>query len=35
MDNVDNEFILRIQDKGERFIFVDKITDKDKVNRKI
>ena len=35
MDNVDNEFILRIPDKGKRFIFVDKIMDKDKANRKI
>ena len=28
MNNTDNEFLLRIQDKGNRFIFVDKETDK-------
>ena len=30
MNNADKEFILRIQDKGNRFIFVDKKTDKKK-----
>ena len=28
MNNADNEFIFRIQGKGNRFIFVDKKTDK-------
>ena len=28
MNNTDNEFLLRVQDKGNRFIFVDKKTDK-------
>ena len=33
MNNADKEFILRIQDKGNRFIFVDKKTDKKKANK--
>ena len=35
MNNTDNEFLLRIQDKGNRFIFVDKKTDKEKANEQI
>ena len=35
MNNLDNEFILRIEDKGNRFIFVDKKTDNEKANEKI
>ena len=30
MSNGDNEFILRIQDKGNQFIFVDMKMDKEK-----
>ena len=32
MNNTDNEFFLRIHDKDNRFIFVDKKTDKEKAN---
>ena len=32
MDNADNEFILRIQVKGNRSIYVDKKTEKEKGN---
>ena len=35
MNNTDNQFLLRIQDKGYRFIFVDKTTDKEKANEQI
>ena len=35
MNNTDNQFLLRIQNKGYRFIFVDKKTDKEKVNEQI
>ena len=35
MNNTDNEFFLRIQDKGNRFLFVDKKTDKEKTNEQI
>ena len=32
MNNTDNEYLLRNQDRGNRFIFVDKKTDKKKAN---
>ena len=32
MDNADNEFFLRIHYKGNRFIFVDEKTNKEKTN---
>ena len=35
MSDGDNEFILRIQDKGNRFIFVDMKMDKEKSNEQI
>ena len=35
MNNTDNEFLLRIQDKGNRFLFVDKKMDKEKTNEQI
>ena len=35
MDNADNEFFLRIHYKGNRFIFVDKKTNKEKTNEQI
>ena len=35
MNNTHNEFLLRIQDKGNRFIFVDKKTHKEKANEQI
>ena len=36
MSNTDNEFFLRIQDKGcNRFTFVDKKTDTQKANEQI
>ena len=34
-NNTDNEFFLRIQEKGNRFIFVDGKTDKEKANEQI
>ena len=35
MNNTHNEFLLRIQDKGNRFIFVDKKTHKENANEQI
>ena len=35
MNNTDNEFILRIPDKGNWLIFVDKKTDQEKANEQI
>ena len=35
MNSTDNDFLLRIQDKVNRFIFVDKKTDKEKANEQI
>ena len=32
MSNTDNGFLLRIQDKGNRFTFADKKMDKEKAN---
>ena len=32
MNSTDNDFLLKIQDKVNRFIFVDKKTDKEKAN---
>ena len=34
-NNTDNEFFLRIQEKGNRFIFVDGKADKEKANEQI
>ena len=34
-NNTDNDFFLRIQEKGNRFIFVDGKTDKAKANEQI
>ena len=35
MNNTDNKFILRIQNKGNRFIFVDKKTERVNANEQI
>ena len=35
MNNADNEFILRIQDKRNSFAFIDKKTDTKKTNEQI
>ena len=35
MNNTYNGFFLRIKDKGNRFIFVDKKTGKEKANEQI
>ena len=32
MNDTDNEFIYKIPDKGDRFIFADEKTDKEKAN---
>ena len=35
MNDTDNEFLLRIQDKGNINVFVDKTTDKEKAIEQI
>ena len=35
MNNTDNEFLLRIQDKGNRNVFVDKTADEEKAIEQI